>query len=133
MAPKKPDPKDVGVECPECHLVSTKAKEMHESGCTRGEQARQERGGDGFRKAEVDGKDAVIQHRGKEIPLVSLTTDELVDIIVQMQDEVDAKTKPAKKAAEALKKAKDNFDHAVGELVKRRRNESGQAPLPGVT
>lgn len=117
--------------CPECKLTSTKTKIMHENWCKFGEQADQERGDKpGFRKATVDGADAVITYRGKEIPLVELTDEQLVDIVVDMQDEVDRKTLPAKKATEALKKAKDNLDYAVAQLVKRRRNEKGQERLP---
>lgn len=127
---KSAKPEDTPVTCPECHCVSTAAKEMHETGCTRSEAARQERGETGFRAADVGGHKAVIQHHGKEIKLVELTEEQLVDTVVKMQDEVDAKIPPAKKAAEALKKAKDNLDYAVAELVKRHRASQGQEPLP---
>lgn len=132
-AAAKPTASKKKIECPECHAISRPPAvvDKHEEGCSRSIAAQAEREGRGFFTATVDGADAVV-YQGKTIPLLSLTTDELIGIVSTMKIREAKAEKDHKKTGDTLSKARKDVEAAVDRLVERHRNEHGQTRMEGV-
>lgn len=121
------------VVCGKCGAVSSPARgivAIHEKGCPESIEAKMERGGEGrnFRIVDVDGGPSAV-YMGRKIPLLTLTNEELVGIIADLDDKQRLAKSAHEKTGKALKKAEADKEEAVNQLLIRYRNEKGQGKL----